>query len=295
MTKFVHNYVDGCAVCQSTKNLTHKTRPPIQPLETTNIPWRFISTDFVIDLPESKGYNSINVIVDQGLSKGIIITPCKKIITAEETTTLFQNHVLNQHSLPTKIVSDRGPQFVAKFTCELWKQLGITPVLSTAYHPQTDGEMEQVNQEIKQFLQIFCNYHQDNWVDLISFVEFSHNTWKHSATGRSLFKVLYRYNPPYSADSALETKVPAVAEHIQIIQEVQEDTTASLRIAAQHTKDWDLNQKLLQWEKGTLVWLEGTHIRTTHPKFKLAPRRYGPFKILAQVGSLAYKLEIPDH
>ena len=64
---------------------------------------------------------------------------------------------------------------------------------------------------------------------------------------------------------------------------------------AQHTKDQDLNQKLPHWEEGTLVWLEGTHIRTTHPKFKLAPRRYGPFKILAQVRSLAYKLEIPNH
>ena len=119
--------------------------------------------------------------------------------------------------------------------------------------------------------------------------------WKHSAIGRSQFKVLYGFNPPYSADTALETKVPTVAEHIRSIREVQEDTTASLRIAAQHAKDQDLNRKLPKWKEGTLVWLEGTHIRTTHPKFKLAPRRYGPFKILAQVGSLAYKLEIPDH
>ena len=136
---------------------------------------------------------------------------------AEETTTLFQNNVFNQHGLLTKIVLDRGPQFMAKFTRKLWKQLGITPTLSTAYHPQTDGETEQVNQEIEQFLRIFCNYHQDNWADLIPFAELSHNTWKHSATGRSLFKVLYRFNPPYSANSALETKVPAVAEHIQMI------------------------------------------------------------------------------
>ncbi|ETW83374.1 hypothetical protein HETIRDRAFT_243493, partial [Heterobasidion irregulare TC 32-1] len=92
--------------CQSTKNLTHKTHPPIHPLETTNVPWRFISTDFVTDLPESKGFDSINVVVDQGLSKGIVITPCKKTITAEETTVLFQNNVFSRHGLPTKIVSD---------------------------------------------------------------------------------------------------------------------------------------------------------------------------------------------
>ena len=135
MTKFVHNYVDGCAICQSTKNLMHKTWPPIQPLETTNVPWRFISTDFVTDLPESKGYDSINVVVDQGLSKGIIITPCKKKIMVEETTVLFQNNIFNRHGLLTKIVLDWGPQFAAKFTHELWKQLGITSTFSMAHHP----------------------------------------------------------------------------------------------------------------------------------------------------------------
>ena len=91
------------------KNLPHRTHPPIQPLETTNTPWRFISTDFVTDLSESRGYNSINVVVDQGLSKGIIITLCKKMIMVEETTTLFQDNVFKWYGLPTKVVSDRGP------------------------------------------------------------------------------------------------------------------------------------------------------------------------------------------
>lgn len=106
MTKFIHQYIDGCVTCQSTKNLPHRTHPPIQLLETTNVPWCFISTDFVTDLPESKGYYSINVVVDQGLSKRIIITLCKKTIMAEETTTLFQDNVFKRYGLPTKVVSD---------------------------------------------------------------------------------------------------------------------------------------------------------------------------------------------
>ena len=96
--------------------------------------------------------------------------------------------------------------------CELWKQLGISSALSIAYHPQIDGETKWVNQEIEQFLQIFCNYHQDNRVDLILFAEFSHNAQKHYATRKSLFKILYSFNLPYLADSALETKVPVVVE-----------------------------------------------------------------------------------
>lgn len=72
--------------------------------------------------------------------------------STEETTMLFQDNVFKRYGLPTKVVSNRGPQFAAKFTRELWKGMGITPALSMAYHPQTDGETERVNQEIKQFL-----------------------------------------------------------------------------------------------------------------------------------------------
>ena len=130
---------------------------------------------------------------------------------------------------------------MANFTWKLWKGLGITPALSTAYHPQTDGEMEQVNREIEQFLQIFCNYHQDNWVDLLPFTEFSHNTQKHSTTGKLLFEILYGFNPPYSADSVLETKVPTVVKRIQLIRMTQEKAASSLWMAVQHAKDRDLN------------------------------------------------------
>ena len=109
------------------------------------------------------------------------------------------------------------------------------------YHPQTDGETERVNQEIKQFLQIFCNYHQGNWVDLLPFAEFSNNTRKHSTTSKSPFEVLYGFNLPYLVDSALEAKVPAVTKHLQLIKEAQEEAAASLQIAAQCAKDRDLH------------------------------------------------------
>ena len=89
-------------------------------------------------------------------------------------------------------------------------------------------------------MQVFYNYHQDNWVDLLPFTEFSHNTQKHSTTGKSLFEVLYGFNPPYLVDLALETKVPVVTEQLQLIKEAQEEAVASLQIVAQQAKDWDL-------------------------------------------------------
>ena len=101
-----------------------------------------------MDLPPVDGFDSILVMVDQGLTKGVILTPCKKTITAEETGRLLLENLYKQFGLPDKIISDRGPQFASKSFVELLKLLGITSALSTAYHPQMDGTTEQVNQEI---------------------------------------------------------------------------------------------------------------------------------------------------
>ena len=130
--------------------------------------------NFITDLPQSKGYDFLLVMVDR-FSKAIILSPCNKTITALETTDLVLNDVWRRVGLPRQIISDRGPQFAVKITQELWKKLNVKSSLSTTYHPQTDGESERVNQEIEQYLRVFCNYQQDNWVDLLPFAEFAHN------------------------------------------------------------------------------------------------------------------------
>jgi len=88
MSNFTKAYVDGCAICQSTKNITHPTKTPLIPTETPRGPWEHVTTDFITDLPEIRGFDSINVIVDK-FSKAIVISPCKKTITASETAKLF--------------------------------------------------------------------------------------------------------------------------------------------------------------------------------------------------------------
>ncbi len=105
------------------------------------------------------------------------------------------NNVWRRTGLPQQIISDRGPQFAAKLIQEFWKKLGVKSSLSTAFHPQTDGQTERVNQELEQYLRIFCNFQQDNWAELIPFMEFAHNTRSHSATGKSPFMIWYGYHP----------------------------------------------------------------------------------------------------
>ena len=107
--------------------------------------------DFITDLPVSQGFDSLFVVVDR-LSKATIIAPCNKTITAEETAKLYMNHVWRRTGLPQQVISDRGPQFVSQVMQEVWSKLGVKSTMSTAFHPQTDGEAEHVNQELEQYL-----------------------------------------------------------------------------------------------------------------------------------------------
>ena len=122
----------------------------------------------------SHGYNALLVIVDQ-LSKHIHIIPTTSDISSEGIACIFHDNVWKLHGLSEEVISDRGTQFISQFMRELNKLLGIKVAASAAYHPQTDGQTEQVNQEIEQYLRLFVNWHQDDWFDWMSLAEFSYN------------------------------------------------------------------------------------------------------------------------
>ena len=131
--------------------------------------------DFIGPLPESRGNNMILNVVDRH-SKLLYSLPCHDNITAEGVAWIFQKEIWPHKGLPKQVITDQGPQFVAAFTKELYKLLRITGAPSTAYHPQTDGQMERVNQEIKVYLWAFINHHQDNWEDWLPAATFSWNS-----------------------------------------------------------------------------------------------------------------------
>jgi len=110
--------------------------------------------------------------VVDAVSKRVHFIPMHTTVTVEGAVRLFLHYVWKLHSLPKCVVSDRRPQFVALFTKELYRLLGIQISSSTAWHPQTDRQMERVNQELDQFLCLFVNEQQDNWYDLLPITEF---------------------------------------------------------------------------------------------------------------------------
>ena len=157
MYTFVRNYVVGCAVCQQNKVNTHPTTPPLTPIKSNRgRPFAMITMDFITDLPTSHGYDSILVVVDHGLTKGVILIPCMKTFGALETADALLRNVYRRFRLPDILISDRGPQFTLHTFREMGKLLGITLRMSTAYHPQTDGQTERLNQELETYLWIYC-------------------------------------------------------------------------------------------------------------------------------------------
>ena len=135
-----------------------------------------------MDLSLSSSFDSLLVVVDHGLTKGVILGPTKKSITAEGIASLFFHKVFLCFGLFDKVISDHGPQFASTFAWELEKLLNYDLSLSTAYYPQSDGETEWVNQKIETYLRIFCGNNPIIWSEKISHAKFTHNHHPHSVT-----------------------------------------------------------------------------------------------------------------
>src|SRR5467141_97811 len=134
------------------------------------------------------------VVVDL-LSKQAHIIPTTSDVTAAGVARLFRDHVWKLHGLPEEVISDQGTQFISNFTQSLSQLLGIRVAASMAYHPQTDGQNERVNQEVEQFLRLFVNQWQDNWYEWLAIAEFAYNNQIHTSTCSSLFMMDTGQNP----------------------------------------------------------------------------------------------------
>jgi hypothetical protein len=190
--------------------------------------------DFITCLPVSSGHNAILVVVDR-FSKMSHFIPCSDTITAKELSSLFLQNIFRLHGLPKYIVSDRGPGFTSKFWKELLKQLNVKSNLSTAFHPQTDGQTERINSVLEQYLRIYVNYQQDNWSSLLPFAEFSYNNAEQSSTKKSPFFSNYGYHPTLHFNQVVSqsSSVPASDDLIQQLKSLHEEIKSEVSLAQQ--------------------------------------------------------------
>ena len=184
-----------------------------------------------MDLPISSGFDSLLVMVDHELTKGVILCPTKKSVTAEGIASLFFHKVFLHFRLFDKVILDRGPQFASSFARELGKLLYYNLSLSTAYHPQSDGETEQVNQEVETYLRIFCGNNPASWSELIPHTEFTHNHHPHSVTNQSPFYLMMGYEPRTLSLVISDTSIPAVKTCLKTLSAACNEALATHELA----------------------------------------------------------------
>ena len=183
-------------------------------------------------------------------------------ISSEGIAKIYRNNIWKLYGVPRKIFSDRGPQFVSRFMDEFMKALGIERQLSTAYHPQTDGQTERINWEVGTFLWHYMNYQQDNWTDWLAAAEFQYNDKKHAVTGRTLFKRNFGRHL-WKGDLVVQMEIPRVEEFLAGIQKGWKQVTKAMEKAQKNMKrQFDKKRQNPQGLKvGDSIWLGNKNIQ----------------------------------
>jgi hypothetical protein len=225
----------------------------------------------------------------------IRLIPTVTELSSKDLIKLYRDQIWKIHGLPKKITSDRGPQFASKLMKELCAALGIQQNISTAYHPQTDGQVERSHQETESFLRHYVNHLQDDWSEWLSLGEFQFNDKVHTSTKETPFYLNYGRHP-WKGDINLEDiSNVTVEDYPEQLDEARVRAKDAIAKSIESMKTaYDRGLKTKEPIKvGDLVWLESTNIRTDRPSKKLSERRYGPYKVLAPKGETSYQLSLP--
>lgn len=294
LKNYVKQFVKSCDICQRSKANRHKPFGLLQSLPIPDTPWTSIAMDFIVQLPISNGFDAILVVIDR-FTKLAHFIPTTTELTSEELTDLLVQHIISKHGIPNDIVTDRGSVFTAHFMKAFCEGLKIEQKLTTAYHPQTNGQTERTNQTLEQYLRCYINYQQDDWSKILPLAEFSYNNTIQASIETTPFYALYGYDPRFSAEIPLiNNNVPKANERITHLQQVREDLKFYLESAQDNqAKYYNKKVKEMEFEVNQEVMLNKKFIKTTRPSNKLDYKKLGPFKITAKVGSRAYRLQLP--
>ena len=295
MDQWVRNYVRTCDACQLNKTARHKKYGPLKPLEIPYRPWEHISMDFITELPSVSGYDQIWVIVDR-FSKMAHFVPLKSR-TAPTLAKAFVIEIWRLHGLPLGVVSDRDTVFTSKLWTEVMRFLDVSQDMSTAYHPQTDGQTERVNQVLEQYLRTFWAWDQKDWLELLPYAEFCYNNTVHSATKVTPFYANFGYHPidNYPAE-VVESNVPAAKEYVENLAKLRKDMRETLILTRERMAKYynrNVSEKEPTFKVGDKVMVNAKDIKTKRKSKKLDHKMRGPFKVKRLIGSYAYELPLP--
>ena len=185
-------------------------------MEVPEALFKRIATDQIVKLPESERCDTIMITVDR-LTEIVHFSLTTEVLEIEGHANLYIRDIFQLHGVPEEILSDQSPAYASKLLRAIYQGIGIKPTMTTAYHPQTDGKTERMNAEIEQYLRAFCAYRQDDWASWLPIAEFALNARVSSATGRSPFELLYRYQLEFRVSENPMTNVPAANERLKLL------------------------------------------------------------------------------
>ncbi|KAJ9544983.1 LOW QUALITY PROTEIN: hypothetical protein OSB04_024690 [Centaurea solstitialis] len=295
----IGRYVEKCITCLQVKAEHQKPYGSLQPLEVPVWKWEELTMDLVTKLPKtSRQHDSIWIIVDR-LTKSAHFLPVRESYLMDKWAQLYIDEVIARHGVPVKVISDRDSRFTSKFWKSMQRELGTRVALSTAYHPQTDGQSERTIQTLEDMLRACILEFGGTWDIHLPLVEFSYNNSYHSSIKMAPFEALYgrKCRTPLCWQETGE-KILAGPELIQITHDKIRVIRERMKAAQHRQKSYaDKRRRPIEFFVGDMVMLKVSPwkgVLRFGKQGKLSPRFVGPFKILERVGKQAYRLELPE-
>jgi transposase InsO family protein len=300
MAKETQLYVDSCEKCQRNKPSQERPAGLLQPLPIPANRWEVVTMDFMVHLPKTPcNHDAITVFVDK-LTKHAHFVPSTTTATATDVARQFFDNVFRHHGMPTTIISDRDSKFTSHFWQELHRHMDVKLAMSTAYHPQTDGQTEVMNKTLGIMLRAFIDEKQTNWDILLPAAEFAYNNSVNHSTGYSPFFLNTGQHPrvPGTLLSHPDSNVPSVHEYLDQQSSALLFAQDALQRAQDHQKDQaDKRRRDHNYKVGDKILLNAENI--TMPadsglsSDKLKPRFIGPFTLLEQRSPVTFLVDLP--
>ncbi|GKE18142.1 putative reverse transcriptase domain-containing protein [Tanacetum coccineum] len=271
----IATYVSKCLTCLRVKAEHQKPSGLLVQPAIPQWKWENITMDFVTKLPRTQsGNDTIWVIVDR-LTKSAHFLPMRETDPMDKLAKLYLKEVVTRHGIPVSIICDRDPRFTSNFWRSFQKAMGTRLDMSTAYHPETDGQSERTIQTLEDMLRACVIDFGNGWEGHLPLIEFSYNNSYHASIKAAPFEALY----------GRKCRSPVCwAERMQVARDRQKSYA-------------DVMRKPLKFQVGDRVMLKVSPWKGVvrfGKRGKLNPRYIGPFKVLAKVGTVAYRLELPQ-
>lgn len=298
MKRHIAEFVERCLVCQQVKAEHQRPGGLLLPLEVPEWKWEHITMDFVAGLPKTRSGNDVIWVIVDRLTKSAHFLPVSSEATVEKLVTLYVDNVVSLHGVPVSIISDRDSKFTSRFWAAYQRVMGTELRLSTAFHPQTDGQSERTIQTLEDMLRACALDFKGNWDSMVKLIEFSYNNSYHSAIKMAPFEALYgrKCRSPVYWDEVGERTItgPDLVEQTREKVKVIRDR---LKAAQDRNKSWaDSKRRHLEFAEGDKVYLKVSPTKGVMrfgEKGKLSPRYIGPYEVLERIGTLAYRLALP--